>query len=110
MNKNELVIDLQKKEQLTWNWIKNRLADLDSSLATIARLHGLKKQTLAQVKHRPYPKCERLIAASVGLEPWDLWPDRYDGAHNPIRISSRYPGHKSYQHFNEQPNSKEIAS
>jgi Ner family transcriptional regulator len=102
MDENKSLNDTQKNEQMVWTWIKQRLANLGSSFAELARLHGLKTQTLVQVKHRPYPKGERQIAASIGLEPWDLWPDRYDERHNPIRISTRYPGHKSYLQLSGQ--------
>lgn len=89
-------IDIRNKERKTWIWIKQRLAQADSSFAKLTRLHGVKKQNIAIVKHSPYPKYERLIAESIGLDPWDLWPDRYDAAGNPNRISTRYRGHEHF--------------
>jgi len=93
---NQSIIDTQKKERATWIWIKQRLALMDYSFSKLARLQGVKKQNIAIVKHFPYPKYEHLIAESIGLNPWELWPDRYDAAHNPNRISSRYQGHKHF--------------
>ena len=96
MNTDQTRIDIRNKERKAWIWIKQRLAQSDSSFAKLTKLHGVKKQNIAIVKHSPYPKYERLIAESIGLDPWDLWPQRYDAAHNPNRISSRYPGHKHF--------------
>jgi len=91
--------DLSKKEKekRIWIWIKQQLSLLDSSFSKLANLHGTRKQNFAIVRHSPYPKYENIIAKKLGLQPWDLWPERYDANHNPNRISSRYPAHKCLQ-------------
>jgi len=77
--------DIRDKEKEIWIWIKHRLALLDLSFIKLARIHGVKKQNIAIVKHSPYPKYERVLANSLGIDPWELWPDRYDTTHKPNR-------------------------
>jgi len=96
MNTNNTTIDIKEKERTTWIWIKHQLALQGSSFANIASIYAVSETTFAKVKHFPYPKSERRIAESIGLQPHDLWPWRYDAAGNPNRISSRYQGHKVF--------------
>jgi len=96
MNNKTIAIDIKEKEKTTWIWIKHQLALFDSSLSKLARLHSVAPSIMAVVRHKPYPKSERIIAEALGLKPEDLWPWRYDAAGNPNRISSRYRGHKAF--------------
>lgn len=91
-------ITIKKREQegSIWLWIKHRLNINNSSFSKLAVLSGVKKTNFLRVKHLPSPKYEAIIAKNLGLNAWDLWSDRYDAAHNPNRISSRYQGHKSF--------------
>lgn len=86
----------QKKLDNIWLWIRHRLALQGLSFGKLARIHNIHRSTFGQTKHRNFPKYERILADLVGQEPWDLWPERYDAAHNPIRISTRYQGHKHF--------------
>ena len=96
MNDSQSKINIQQKEKRTWIWIKQRLSLLDSSFSKLAKLHCVTRQNFAIVKHFPYPKYETLIAEKLGLNPWDLWPERYNANHDPNRISSRYKSHKHF--------------
>lgn len=58
-------------------WIKYQLELLGCSFASIARENSITRMTVQSVLRRPYPKMERLIANKLGLQPEDLWPERY---------------------------------
>lgn len=87
---------MQKKSKETWMWIKHRLELQGLTFGKIGTIYGVDKSCFTKVKTVPIPKNERILADYVGVEPWDLWPDRYDAAHNPNRISPRYQGHKHF--------------
>lgn len=48
------------------------------SLSSIARDHNVIISTIRQVKYRPCPKYERVLAALLDTDPQKIWPDRYD--------------------------------
>lgn len=83
-----------KYEKKVWLWIKSNLASQELSFSKLAIDYGVKKTNFLRVKNTPSPKYELIIASKLGLDPWDLWPDRYDIMHNPSRVSTRYPKHK----------------
>lgn len=89
---------MQKEPNEKWAWIKHFLELRGLTFRKIAAKHGVDKSCFTKVKTVPMPKNERILADIVGngVEPWDLWPDRYDELHNPCRISSRYQGHKHF--------------
>jgi Ner family transcriptional regulator len=90
-------IAMQKKSTDTpWKWIKHRLDLQGFNFNKLASIHKVDRSCFTGVKNKPIPKYERIIADYLGVDPWELWPDRYDEAHNPARVSSRYPGHKSF--------------
>lgn len=47
------------------------------SVRALSRECGLHESTLYSALKMPYPKCERIIAAALGLEPEEIWPQRY---------------------------------
>jgi Ner family transcriptional regulator len=85
---------MEKDFNGNWSWIKLHLELKGLTFGKLARIHGIDKTCFTKVKTHPMPKNERIIADLLGLEPWELWPDRYDPDHNPNRFSSRYPAHK----------------
>lgn len=85
------------KKDKTWAWIKYRLALQGLSLNKLAFIHKVDRTCFTGVKRKPMPKFERILANSINRDPWELWPSRYDEAHNPNRISSRYQGHKTFE-------------
>jgi Ner family transcriptional regulator len=36
------------------------------------------------LRHRPWPAVERIIADALGMQPWDIWPSRYNPNHKPL--------------------------
>ena len=92
----------------TWKWIKYRLDVLGLSFNKLASIYNVDRTCFTGLKRKPIPKYERIIADYLGVNPWDLWPSRYDQAHNPNRISSRYQGHKSFvEHASKESNGKD---
>ena len=87
---------MQEKTNDTWMWIKYRLELKGLTFGKIGAIHGIHRSCFTKVKAIPIPKNERILADYIGVEPWDLWPDRYDAAGNPNRISPRYQGHKHF--------------
>jgi Ner family transcriptional regulator len=88
---------MQKKSTDTaWKWIKHRLDLQGFNFNKLAEIHNVHITCFTGVKNKPIPKYERLIADYLGVDPWELWPDRYDASHNPNRTSSRYQGHKTF--------------
>ena len=60
------------------NLIHSRLRLRGLTLAALARMHGVPRQSMyAALKDTKYPRLERIIAEAVGLSPQAIWPDRY---------------------------------
>lgn len=69
-----------------WEWIKYQLHLRDSSLAIIATELGLsRRQAINPTKRMPYPRAERAIAKTLDMEPWDIWPERWNEDGSPVR-------------------------
>lgn len=55
------------------------------TLSAVSRQAGLSSSTLANALTRPWPRGEKLIADAIGVEPQEIWPERYIDEHgNPI--------------------------
>lgn len=79
-----------------WAWIKHRLEIQGLNFNKLAARYDVHRTCFTGLKTKPCPKFEAILASHLGLFAWDLWPDRYDEAHNPNRVSSRYQGHKAF--------------
>ncbi|WP_446807999.1 helix-turn-helix domain-containing protein [Methylomonas sp. 2BW1-5-20] len=55
------------------------------SLRKLSVSHGLAPGTLKVALSLPYPNGERLIAQALKLNPWQIWPSRYDRSGKPNR-------------------------
>lgn len=66
-------------------WVIYQVSLTGRSLAQVAREHGVKKQTLYRAFDTPYPRMERVIAQELGLEPQQVFPERYDDRGLPNR-------------------------
>ena len=44
-----------------------------------------------------WPKAEKAIAEALSLNPWDIWPSRYDSNNKPIRLPMGRRSHKTYR-------------
>lgn len=47
------------------------------SLRELSRQSGLSAGTLKSALDRPYKKAEGIIAAAIGMQPEEIWPERY---------------------------------
>lgn len=80
-----------------WEWIKYQLRISDTSLAALAREQAVTLQALAQVKLEAYPRMERVIAQALQLRPIDIWPERWESEHHPIRQRPGWPEKRAYK-------------
>lgn len=63
------------------SWIRMR----GKTMAELSRDHGYCSDAIRIALTRPWPAVERIVADWLEAEPWELWPDRYDGEHRPLR-------------------------
>lgn len=64
--------------------IKAELERRGSSLGRLSLAAGLCRTTVAKALRLSYPRGEEIIAKALGVEPREIWPERYDGAGNPL--------------------------
>ena len=72
------------------SWIRLNLGLKGFSIRSFAAKHGVKPGTVGAVFSRPYPRMEYLIAHTLGVAPWEIWPSRYDEAGQPNRRNRWY--------------------
>ncbi len=70
-------------------WIKFQLRVRGSSLSAIARELEVSRHAPRLALVKPYPRMERAIANKLGLQPQELWPERYDEHGKPNRTIGR---------------------
>jgi Ner family transcriptional regulator len=75
------------------------------SLRQLSMHHQLSPGTLKAALQFPYPNGERLIAAAIGVKPWEIWPSRYDSAGHPNR-GRKLRGFRQFNAQNESCNVK----
>jgi len=61
-------------------WVQGRLRLHASSFAAIARGLGISARAVGQAMFMPNHRVERALAAALGLEPRQLFAERYDAA------------------------------
>ncbi|EIT6418109.1 helix-turn-helix domain-containing protein [Salmonella enterica] len=49
-----------------------------TSLSEIGRMHGKSIHTVKNALDKPYPNGEQWIADALGMQPSDIWPERYE--------------------------------
>lgn len=76
---------LKKAASCDWHPadIKAALEKAGWSLRRLSLHHGYSHGTVRQAISKPYPNGERIIADAIGVEPWEIWPSRYDDRHFP---------------------------
>lgn len=57
--------------------IKAALEKAGTNYEKLAEEHGIAGSTLRNALRFKYPKCERIIAQKIGVEPEVIWPSRY---------------------------------
>ena len=53
------------------------------SFRKLSLSHGYAAGSIKHALIQPWPRAERIIAHVIGVEPWDIWPSRYDEDHIP---------------------------
>lgn len=86
-----LVNDIPKEPGQRREWIKYQLRLKGYSLAKLSLEYGTYRDAVVQALKVPVPKWEKIVAATLGLRPQDLWPERYREDGRPNRHSPRYP-------------------
>ncbi len=69
--------DIPVHPLLRREWIKFQLRLRGTTLSAMARELGVSRQAMGQTLVSSYPKMEQAIATRLGLEPWNIWPERY---------------------------------
>jgi len=77
--------------------IKCALEKAGWSLRQLAIKNNLCPTSIAVTLKRRWPRVERIVADTIGLQPWDIWPSRYDENNNPIKFPVGKPSHKNYR-------------
>jgi Ner family transcriptional regulator len=84
-------------------WIKYQLRVRGSSLSALARELGVSRHATRLALDKPYPRMERAIAAKLGLQPKQLWPERYDEQGRPNRTIGRPKPSSHGDRLNQKP-------
>ena len=81
-------------------WVIYQLGLRGTNLAALAREQGVDRTCMYHAFVAPYPRMERIIARALGLEPQQLWPDRYgpDGRSNRKRGRPSSSGKSTISH------------
>ncbi|WLI50646.1 helix-turn-helix domain-containing protein [Pseudomonas sp. FP833] len=82
MNKTKIPPDPSRR----WEWIKYQLRTRGTSLAKLARELGVSGAAVKNAKRTAYPRMERAIAKALGLQPVDIWPERWNLDGTPYRL------------------------
>ncbi|AMO73811.1 hypothetical protein PcP3B5_02980 [Pseudomonas citronellolis] len=81
MNIAEMPLDPAQR----WEWIKYQLRIHKCAPAELARQLEITDRAIRAVKTRPYPHIEREIAKRLGVQPIELWPERWNQDGSPLR-------------------------
>jgi len=73
-----ITINKPKEPHHLKEWVKYQLGIRRLSFAELARQNGgVRREVPGKVFYMSYPKWERIVAAAVGMQPEELWPERY---------------------------------
>ena len=67
-----------------WKWIRHQLNIQGLNLNKLASLYGCHRQCFTNLKSKHCPKFEKILANILGLEPQQIWPDRYQSFVSPV--------------------------
>jgi Ner family transcriptional regulator len=65
--------------------IKAAVRKTGITLEGLCAAHGLDRTAINRTLRVSWPRVEAIIAARLGLRPWQIWPSRYDESGNPLR-------------------------
>lgn len=66
--------------------IKAAIRMRGSTMADLSRQNGYVDSVVKQVLRKPWPAVERIVADFLGVEPSEIWPDRYGPDGMPNRL------------------------
>ncbi|WP_417656554.1 helix-turn-helix domain-containing protein [Pseudidiomarina aestuarii] len=66
--------------------IKCALEKAGWTLRQLGIHHNLSPSALPRTLAVRWPRVQQIIADTLGLNPWDIWPSRYDNNGNPILL------------------------
>lgn len=69
--------------------IKAALGKKGYSMTRVGVENGYHKVSPFDALRKAWPAMERIIADIIGVEPWVIWPSRYDEFHQPLRKRQR---------------------
>lgn len=69
--------------------IKAALGKKGYSMTRVGLENGYHKVSPFDALRKPWPAMERIIADIIGVEPWEIWPSRYDEFNQPLRKRQR---------------------
>jgi len=88
-------IDMQQKAGLTrikkprkgWHRadIKAALEKRGLKLSDLARANGYTRSVITGAFTHSYPVVERIVADALDVQPWDIWPERYNDYGQPVQ-------------------------
>lgn len=85
-----------------WEWIKYQLRIHGCAPAELARRLNITDRAIRAVKHAAYPRIERAIAGVLGVEPAQLWPERWNSDGSPLRQRPNRAESTAQYHCTEQ--------
>lgn len=71
------MLDIPQNNQLRWEWIKYQLHVRGTSFAELARADDVDSTTIRNAKRMSCPRVEYLLADTLEIPVWELWPDRH---------------------------------
>ncbi len=85
---------LKSSKRIAHDWhpwdIKAALGKRGYSLARVARENNYARTSANEVLRKSWPNMQRKIADVIGVDPWEIWPSRYDDNREPLyRYGSR---------------------
>lgn len=54
------------------------------TLRSLSLANGYSANACTQALYRPWPAVQKIIATTLHLAPWRIWPSRYDGDRRPV--------------------------
>lgn len=67
----------KSKKNMHRAYIIAAIREKGSTLAQLSVDAGLHPRTLGNALERKYPKGEKIIADFIGMQPEEIWPERY---------------------------------
>ena len=77
-------IKLLRDPETRKHWVRYQLFLQGTTMSKLAQANGITRTCLYTVWRRTYPKMEKLIANALGLEPHQMFPERYQSNGLPI--------------------------